>query len=122
MFKTTVLRVVTKLTLTVINTFYLDNLIEGKSTVDFPTLISQRRLLRPVGTEVSQADSVMLLRIALTWGFSGNAGSLSSVLAVFSLMRLATWAFGGAGLMLFQAELYLGLAVFVGYILFDTQV
>jgi hypothetical protein len=70
--------------------------------------------------EISQPDSVPPPH--RRGGFSGNAGSLSSVLAVFSLMRLATWAFGGAGLMLFQAELYLGLAVFVGYILFDTQV
>lgn len=36
-------------------------------------------------------------------------------------MRLATWVFGG-GTLLFQAELYLGLAVFSGYIVYDTQV
>ena len=36
-------------------------------------------------------------------------------------MRLATWVFGG-GALLFQAELYIGLAVFSGYIVYDTQV
>lgn len=48
-------------------------------------------------------------------------GFLSSALLTFSLMRLATWAFGGANLM-YQAELYGGLLVFIGYVLFDTQV
>eukprot|EP00884_Botryococcus_braunii_P005176 jgi/Botrbrau1/1465/Bobra.178_3s0022.1 len=48
-------------------------------------------------------------------------GMLTSVLTTFALMRFATWMFGGA-LLLYQAELYLGLLVFMGYVLFDTQV
>lgn len=48
-------------------------------------------------------------------------GFLSSALLTFSLMRLATWVFGGANLV-YQAELYGGLLVFIGYVLFDTQV
>lgn len=47
-------------------------------------------------------------------------GLLSSVLSTFLLLRLATWAFGGAAL-LFEAELYVGLAVFAGYVVYDTQ-
>ncbi|KAL4419143.1 hypothetical protein ABPG77_002656 [Micractinium sp. CCAP 211/92] len=47
-------------------------------------------------------------------------GLLSSVLSTFFLMRFATWAFGG-GALLFEAELYLGLAVFAGYVVYDTQ-
>ncbi|EFN54542.1 hypothetical protein CHLNCDRAFT_56207 [Chlorella variabilis] len=48
-------------------------------------------------------------------------GLLSSVLSTFMVMRLATWFFGG-GALLFQAELYLGLVVFSGYVVYDTQV
>ncbi|KAL6768767.1 hypothetical protein ACKKBF_B16115 [Auxenochlorella protothecoides x Auxenochlorella symbiontica] len=47
-------------------------------------------------------------------------GMLSSVLAVFATMRLVTW-FTGGGAALFEAELYLGLLVFLGYVLYDTQ-
>ncbi len=36
-------------------------------------------------------------------------------------MRLATFVFGG-GALLYQAELYIGLAVFSGYVVYDTQV
>jgi hypothetical protein len=42
-------------------------------------------------------------------------GLLSSVLTTFMWMRLGTWVFGG-GAALFQAELYVGLAVFSGYV------
>jgi hypothetical protein len=38
MHKTTLMLVVTELTLPIINPFYLNNLPEGKLTVDFPTL------------------------------------------------------------------------------------
>lgn len=47
-------------------------------------------------------------------------GVLSSVLSAFMMMRLGTWFFGGSA-MLFEAELYLGGLVFIGYVLFDTQ-
>lgn len=36
------------------------------------------------------------------------------------MMRFATW-FAGGGAALFQAELYVGLLMFAGYIVFDTQ-
>ena len=42
-------------------------------------------------------------------------GLLSSVLTSFMWMRLGTWVLGG-GAALFQAELYVGLAVFSGYV------
>jgi FtsH-binding integral membrane protein len=47
-------------------------------------------------------------------------GMLSSVLSTFMMMRFATLFIGG-GALLFQAELYIGLFVFMGYVLFDTQ-
>jgi hypothetical protein len=49
------------------------------------------------------------------------AGTLSSVLSTFMLLRLATLFLGGRAL-LYAAELYLGLAVFLGYVVYDTQV
>ncbi|KAK9831452.1 hypothetical protein WJX81_006510 [Elliptochloris bilobata] len=54
-----------------------------------------------------------------SWLYLG--GTLSSAISLFAMMRLATWMFGGRA-MLFQAELYGGLIVFLGYVLFDTQV
>eukprot|EP00898_Chlorokybus_atmophyticus_P009091 jgi/Chlat1/9183/Chrsp97S08404 len=47
-------------------------------------------------------------------------GILSSVLGVFAMLRFASLFFGGR-VMVFQAELYLGLLVFCGYVLYDTQ-
>lgn len=49
------------------------------------------------------------------------SGTLASAISIMMVMRLGTWFFGGRALM-FQAELYVGLLVFVGYILVDTQV
>ncbi|CAL5228639.1 g11806 [Coccomyxa viridis] len=54
-----------------------------------------------------------------SWLYLG--GTLSSAISVMMVMRLGTWFFGGRALV-FQAELYVGLLVFVGYILVDTQV
>jgi FtsH-binding integral membrane protein len=48
-------------------------------------------------------------------------GLLSSVLTTFCWMRLASFVFG-SGALLYQAELYGGLAVFSGYVIYDTQV
>jgi FtsH-binding integral membrane protein len=49
-------------------------------------------------------------------------GSLSAAISCFMVMRFATWLLPGARSMAFQAELYGGLLVFIGYVLFDTQV
>ncbi|BDA45448.1 Bax inhibitor 1 [Coccomyxa sp. Obi] len=49
------------------------------------------------------------------------SGTLSSAMSIMLVMRLATWMFGGRA-MAFQLELYGGLAVFLGYVLLDTQV
>lgn len=49
------------------------------------------------------------------------AGVLSSAVSMLLVLRLGTWAFGGRALA-FQAELYGGLLLFLGYILVDTQV
>ncbi len=48
-------------------------------------------------------------------------GYLSSAVAALFALRLASWAFGRQALG-FEAELYGGLLVFSGYVLFDTQV
>lgn len=60
-----------------------------------------------------------LLSRRRSWLYLG--GALSSAISVFLMLRLGTWMFGGRALA-FQAELYGGLLVFVGYILLDTQV
>ena len=49
------------------------------------------------------------------------SGTLSSAMSIMLVMRLASWMFGGRA-MAFQLELYGGLAVFLGYVLLDTQV
>jgi len=49
-------------------------------------------------------------------------GILSSAVSAMMLLRLGSWMFGGRGGFAHTAELYGGLAVFIGYVLFDTQV
>ncbi len=49
-------------------------------------------------------------------------GFLSSAVSAMMLLRLGSWMFGGRGGFAYTAELYGGLAVFIGYVLFDTQV
>ena len=49
-------------------------------------------------------------------------GILSSAVSAMMLLRLGSWMFGGHGGFAHTAELYGGLAVFIGYVLFDTQV
>lgn len=50
-----------------------------------------------------------------------HAGALSSAISLLAMMQLGSWFFGGRQ-MVFQAELYGGLIIFMGYILVDTQV
>jgi len=47
-------------------------------------------------------------------------GYLSSAISAMLMMRLGSWIFG-YGRLMFNMELYLGLLVFSGYVLFDTQ-
>lgn len=47
-------------------------------------------------------------------------GILSSVISTMAMMQFGSLFFG-RGAFMFNVELYLGLAVFVGYVLFDTQ-
>lgn len=47
-------------------------------------------------------------------------GILSSVISMMLMMQFGSM-FVGRGAFMFNVELYLGLAVFVGYVLFDTQ-
>lgn len=49
-------------------------------------------------------------------------GWLSSAISAFMVMRLCSWFVPGMRAVTFQAELTLGLLVFAGYIIFDTQV
>lgn len=49
-------------------------------------------------------------------------GACSSAISLLLVLRLGTWLFGSGQALAFQVELYLGLLVFVGYVLFDTQV
>lgn len=49
-------------------------------------------------------------------------GSLASAISILMVTRLATWIFPAARSLAFTAELYGGLAIFMGYVLFDTQV
>ncbi len=49
------------------------------------------------------------------------AAARAQAVSLFAVMRLGTWVFGGRA-MVFQAELYGGLLVFLGYVLLDTQV
>lgn len=47
-------------------------------------------------------------------------GWLASAVSGLMVLRMSTWLFGGA-VVAFQAELYVGLLVFAGYTIFDTQ-
>ncbi|GAB4816011.1 hypothetical protein N2152v2_003057 [Parachlorella kessleri] len=99
--------------------------------------LSQGMLLGPlVGTALQLHPGTLVTALAGTslvfLCFSGAAllskrrsylylgGLLSSVVSLLMLMRFATWFLGGRAL-LFEAELYVGLAVFCGYLLVDTQ-
>ena len=55
-----------------------------------------------------------------SWLFLG--GILSSAISALMVLRLGSWLFGGRGGFLPVAELYGGLIIFMGYVLFDTQV
>lgn len=57
--------------------------------------------------------------VLCSWLYLG--GALSSAMSVLLLMRLGSYFLGGRAFV-FQAELYVGLLVFIGYVLFDTQV
>ena len=65
-------------------------------------------------------QSFLLLPALLITVFVGT-GTLSSAVMLFAAMRLGSWFLGGRALT-FEAELYGGLVVFMGYILYDTQV
>ncbi|KAL3155292.1 hypothetical protein ABBQ32_013076 [Trebouxia sp. C0010 RCD-2024] len=64
-------------------------------------------------------SAAALLSRRRSWLYLG--GALSSAMSVLLLMRLGSYFLGGRAFV-FQAELYVGLLVFIGYVLFDTQV
>lgn len=59
------------------------------------------------------------MSVPCSWLYLG--GTLSSAMSVLLLMRLGSYFLGGKSFV-FQAELYVGLLMFIGYVLFDTQV
>jgi FtsH-binding integral membrane protein len=48
-------------------------------------------------------------------------GMLSSAVSVMLMLHLGSWVFGGS-VAVFQIELYAGLLIFCGYVMYDTQV
>ena len=62
----------------------------------------------------------MLILPLRSWLYLG--GILSSAISALMVLRLGSWLFGGRGGFVPVAELYGGLVIFMGYILFDTQV
>ncbi|DBA96179.1 TPA: Bax inhibitor 1, variant 2 [Trebouxia sp. C0004] len=64
-------------------------------------------------------SAAALLSRRRSWLYLG--GALSSAMTVLLLMRLGSYFLGGRAFV-FQAELYVGLLIFIGYVLFDTQV
>ena len=65
------------------------------------------------------ASRLQSLLWCCSWLYLG--GTLSSALSVFMVLRLGSYFLGGRAFVL-QTELYGGLLVFIGYVLFDTQV
>lgn len=74
-----------------------------------------------LGTSIIFAcfSAAALLSRRRSWLYLG--GTLSSAMTVLLLMRLGSYFLGGRAFV-FQAELYVGLLMFIGYVLFDTQV
>lgn len=64
-------------------------------------------------------SAAALLSRRRSWLYLG--GALSSAMTVLLLVRLGSYFLGGRAFV-FQAELYVGLLMFVGYVMFDTQV
>lgn len=65
------------------------------------------------------ASRLQSLLWCCSWLYLG--GTLASALSVFMVLRLGSYFLGGRAFVL-QTELYGGLLVFIGYVLFDTQV
>lgn len=74
-----------------------------------------------VGTSVVFAcfSAAALLSRRRSWLYLG--GALSSAMSVLMLLRLGSYFLGGRAFV-FQAELYGGLLLFIGYVMLDTQV